>query len=106
MTERSRITPIVWLDLTAQGVWRRSRFIPLPRVAGDVLGYLDDHAGEIVPLSCLCTLGPYTPSAVYHGIGLLRKMIERDPKRPQYLLTHRGQGYVLVPYHDRVPRSV
>lgn len=105
MVKRSRITPIVWLDATAQGVWRRTRFIPLPRVACDVLRCLEDHAGQIVPLACLCALGPYTTSAVYHSIGLLRGVLERDPKRPQYLLTHRGQGYVLMPYHVRTTRS-
>ena len=73
----------------------------LPPVACQILCCLDDQAGLIAPLESLCQTGPYPVSAVYHAIRLLRAVIEPYPARPQYLLTHRGQGAVLTPYHYR-----
>jgi len=72
--------------------------IPLSTKEYEVLEYLVRHAGEVLPPEKIYSdvwkvkYGDVTAVAVY--VQRLRKKIERDPSKPEFIRTEFGQGYI------------
>ena len=67
---------------------------------GDLLEYLAARVGEAVPTEeLLINVWNYAPGvqsrAVYHTVARLRRRLEPDPSRPQFLISVRGVGFRL-----------
>lgn len=85
-------------DLERHQVTVRGQEIELTPTEFDLLIYLMEHAGKVLPHQAILknVWGPeYGCEAEYLRvyIGRLRQKIEIDPADPQYLLTERGIGY-------------
>lgn len=87
------------IDLERREVQRDGRFVALTPTEFRVLSSLVKHAGHVVPHDRLImqVWGPDYAGAdralkVY--VHQLRKKLERDPRRPQRILTRRGEGYL------------
>lgn len=90
------------IDFDRAVMVREGREIPLTAKECALLGALCRSAGRIVSIDALCTAAwgdnyfGYETSLLSH-IRRIREKIERDPSRPQTLLTVRGLGYKLLP---------
>lgn len=85
-------------DLERHQVTVRGRGIELTPTEFNLLVYLMEHAGKVLPHKAILknVWGPeYGREAEYLRvyIGRLRQKIEIDPADPHYLLTERGIGY-------------
>ena len=91
------------LDLHARHASLNGRYIPVTGVYFDFLSTLLRHAPKAVPHKTLVkeAQGYDTTTAEARDltrwrIHELRKVIEADPRQPQYILTVRGRGYRLA----------
>lgn len=91
------------LDLHARHAALNGKYIPLTGIYFDYLSTLLRHAPKAVPYKTLVKESQGYDMAVAEARDLarwriheLRKVIETDPKRPQYILTLRGTGYRLA----------
>ncbi len=85
-------------DLERHKVSVRGREVELTPTEFNLLVYLMEHAGKVLPHQTILknVWGPeYGREAEYLRvyIGRLRQKIEKDPSNPQYLFTERGIGY-------------
>ena len=85
-------------DLERHEVTVRGEIIELTPTEFNLLVYLMEHAGKVLPHQTILqhVWGPeYGPESEYLRvyIGRLRQKIETDPANPNYLLTERGVGY-------------
>jgi two-component system KDP operon response regulator KdpE len=85
-------------DLERHEVTMRGKLIELTPTEFNLLVYLMEHAGKVLPHQTILqhVWGPeYGPESEYLRvyIGRLRQKIEADPANPRYLLTERGVGY-------------
>jgi len=85
-------------DLERHEVTVRGELIELTPTEFNLLIYLMEHAGKVLPHQTILqhVWGPeYGPESEYLRvyIGRLRQKIETDPANPSYLLTERGVGY-------------
>jgi two-component system KDP operon response regulator KdpE len=85
-------------DLERHEVTVRGELIELTPTEFNLLVYLMEHAGKVLPHQTILqhVWGPeYGPESEYLRvyIGRLRQKIETDPTNPSYLLTERGVGY-------------
>lgn len=74
------------------------REVRLTPLESRLLNYLVQNANQICTVEALLqnVWGPgKTRSVVEKGINRLRAKIEKDPKRPRYVLSARGEGYLL-----------
>lgn len=74
------------------------RSISLTPLENRLLAYLSDRPNEVCDTEALLIhVWPpdKTPSVVEKGINRLRAKIEEDPKRPRFILSARGEGYIL-----------
>lgn len=74
------------------------RSVPLTPLENRLLAYLADYANEVCGTEALLAhVWPpdKTASVVEKGINRLRAKIEEDPKRPRFILSARGEGYIL-----------
>lgn len=88
------------VDLARRLVWVDDAEVHLTPIEYRLLTVLIRHAGQVVTQRQLLTevWGPgYGEEAQYVRVyvGQLRRKIEREPARPQYLLTEPGVGYRL-----------
>jgi two-component system, OmpR family, KDP operon response regulator KdpE len=86
------------IDLARRTVTRASQPIYLTPKEYDMLTYLAKNAGRVVTHRTLLTAvwgAEYTGSPQYLHVLInhLRRKIEPDPQRPQYILTEPGIGY-------------
>lgn len=95
-----------WVD-RARGLVHRGVVVAelTPRELG-LLAYLADHAPRLVgEAELLVEVWGYKPGVdsrtVVSTLYTLRRKIERDPRRPEHVLTVRGQGYRFVPAEVR-----
>jgi two-component system alkaline phosphatase synthesis response regulator PhoP len=78
--------------------FRGGREVTLTRKEFDLLVYLLEHRGEVVTRERLLEevwgyeRFPTTRTVDTHILRLRRKF-ERDPERPEFIVTHHGQGY-------------
>ncbi|HZD56223.1 MAG TPA: response regulator transcription factor [Anaerolineales bacterium] len=85
-------------DLERHKVMVRGQEIELTPTEFNLLVYLMEHAGKVLPHQTILknVWGPeYGREAEYLRvyIGRLRQKIEKDPSDPEYLFTERGIGY-------------
>lgn len=99
-------TPLVLgdfcLDLNARTITVRGTELHLTPKEFDLLAYLIQHAGKVLTHRTLLGAvwgGDYTEQTEYLRvfIGQLRKKIELDPAKPQYILTEPWVGYRFHP---------
>jgi DNA-binding response OmpR family regulator len=90
------------LDLHARHATLNGKYIPVTGIYFDYLGTLVRHAPKPVAYKTLVKESQGYDMAIAEARDLarwriheLRKIIEADPKRPQYILTVRGTGYRL-----------
>jgi DNA-binding response OmpR family regulator len=94
------------IDVLRRLIRRDGRAFPLPPREAVVMNCLLKNIGRIVRKEELCEAvwsGAATPAAelrlkIY--IANLRRKIERDPKRPCYIISQRGHGYGFIPQPD------
>ncbi len=85
-------------DLERHEVTVRDQVIELTPTEFNLLVYLMEHAGKVLPHQNILqhVWGPeYGPEHEYLRvyIGRLRQKIEQDPANPKHLITQRGVGY-------------
>jgi len=87
------------VDLARLGVYRKGQVIPMTPREGDILEYLMRHRDKVVTRDdLLVDVWHYkspnveTRTVDIHIVGLRRK-IEVDPAKPQFIQTVRGKGY-------------
>ncbi len=74
------------------------REVHLTALEGRLLAYLIEHKNEVCTVKALQenVWGPgKTRSVVEKAVNRLRLKIEHDPKRPRFILSARGEGYLL-----------
>lgn len=79
-------------------VQMEGRTIDLTRLESRLLTYLSERVNQVCTTQDLLqnVWGPEkTEAVVEKGINRLRKKIEKDPQRPRYILSARGEGYIL-----------
>lgn len=90
------------LDLAAHRILVRGSEIHLTPKEFELLAYLIQHAGKVLTHRTLLAAiwgGDYTEQTEYLRVfvGQLRKKIEADPAKPQYILTEPWVGYRFTP---------
>jgi hypothetical protein len=112
-TARENLPPeafhTLWIDETNKEVWVEGRKVELAPGEYDLLILLYHQANQ------LCTrqeisqklhqtdYGPVTEDAINTTVTRLRKKIEPDSRRPNYIITVRGEGYRLEIDHTPLP---
>lgn len=91
----------VRIDLDQRTVWRGTHAIYLPSRSWAILAYLLQHPNQVIPSDALLAVGwvgepGHTHADLYRHIHRIRQTLERDPRRPQRLITRREMGYELV----------
>jgi hypothetical protein len=79
-------------------VYLDDREVSLTALEGRLLAYLLAHPNEVCTAADLLEnvwSAGKTPSVVEKGVNRLRLKIEQDPKRPRFILSARGEGYML-----------
>jgi two-component system KDP operon response regulator KdpE len=89
------------VNLPARRVKRDGELVSLTKLEFDLLAALIHHAGKVVTHRQLLkeVWGPhavYEPHYVRVYMASLRKKLERNPARPELLLTEQGVGYRLA----------
>jgi two-component system KDP operon response regulator KdpE len=89
------------IDLRRHNVLIRQRQMHLTRTEFDLLVYMARNRGRILPHAMLKAAIWGDEAAVGHDslkqfIGALRKKIELDPRKPQWLISEHGVGYILL----------
>jgi two-component system KDP operon response regulator KdpE len=90
----------VRLDLAARRVFRHEEEVKLTKLEFDLLAVLVRNVGKVLTHRFLLK-EVWGPQAVHENhyvrvfMANLRKKLEDDPRRPQYLLTEQGVGYRL-----------
>jgi DNA-binding response OmpR family regulator len=97
------------IDFGTMQATRAGQEIRLSKREFDVLRYLAEHAGNVVPRDRLLTevwgaQAVETTRAVDFAVARLRRKIEPDPHSPRYLTTAHGDGYTLI-VEPIVPRT-
>jgi len=87
------------LDAGGQQLWRGDERIHLTDAEWSLLQILAAQPGLAISRQELGQRSRITGSdrAIDTQIARLRRKLEADPRRPRYLLTKRGEGYVLRP---------
>lgn len=100
MTQTISIRRGVRVDLDHEGVWQGRQFYPLPARTFRIMEYLIRHRDHVIPQSALLAVGwpdePRVGQDLYRHIHRIRELVEVNPNRPQYLLTRKDRGYVLM----------
>jgi two-component system, OmpR family, phosphate regulon response regulator OmpR len=87
------------LDASGQELWRGNERIHLTDAERSLLQILASQPGLAISRQELGQRSRISGSdrAIDTQIARLRRKLEPDPRRPRYLLTKRGEGYVLWP---------
>ncbi len=91
----------VRVDLAARRVFADDGEVKLTKLEFDLLQTLVQHAGKVLTHSFLlkAVWGPHAAQERHYVrvfMANLRKKLERNPARPEFLLTEQGVGYRLV----------
>jgi two-component system, OmpR family, KDP operon response regulator KdpE len=87
-------------DLAERRVFVNDEEVKLTKIEFDLLALLVQHAGKVLTHRFLLkeVWGPHTVDESHYVrvfMANLRKKLERNPSRPEYLLTEQGVGYRL-----------
>ena len=87
-------------DLAERRVFVNDEEVKLTKIEFDLLALLVQHAGKVLTHRFLLkeVWGPHTVEESHYVrvfMANLRKKLERNPSRPEYLLTEQGVGYRL-----------
>jgi two-component system response regulator ResD len=90
------------IDYAGREVWRAGKRIELTPMEFDLLAFFSRNPGRILEYDRLSdqVYGPGTLHSrhdLFVHVSRLRKKIESNPKRPAYLQTRWGIGYVFLP---------
>ena len=90
----------VRVDLNGGLIWRNGKSVNLSATEHRLLQYLFDHRSRSVDRQeLLSEVWGYSPRAVTRTVDVtisrLRRKLEPNPAKPQYLVTERWQGYRL-----------
>jgi two-component system KDP operon response regulator KdpE len=88
------------VDLAARHVYVAEKEIKLTKIEFDLLKVFVQHAGKVLTHRFLLkeVWGPHSQHETHYlrvFMSNLRKKLEKNPNRPQYLLTEQGVGYRL-----------
>ena len=94
----------LWVDNINKMAWVQGKRIDLTPQEFDILAYLYNHIGQLCERQAIVEQGlgepydPYDPeqSRLNSAMSRLRRKLEPDPQKPQYLTTVRGRGYMLT----------
>lgn len=90
----------IWIDAERRHVWVQGRAAVLTPREFQLLTYLVENAGRVVPYKEIqeAVWGNDATGqwVVRQFVSQLRKKIEEDPTNPRYIRTHRGIGYKLI----------
>jgi two-component system KDP operon response regulator KdpE len=91
----------VRVDLAARHVFADDREVKLTKLEFDLLQTLIQHAGKVLTHSFLlkAVWGPHAAQERHYVrvfMANLRKKLERNPARPEFLITEQGVGYRLA----------
>lgn len=91
----------VRVDLAARRVFADDREVKLTKLEFDLLQTLIQHAGKVLTHSFLlkAVWGPHAAQERHYVrvfMANLRKKLERNPARPEFLITEQGVGYRLA----------
>ncbi len=93
------VTSQIGVDFAKLGVWRGTRFIPLPARTFAILAYLARHPNVVIPTDQLLAVGwpdePRMPDDLTRHIHRIRQAIEIHPHHPKILVNRRRSGYCL-----------
>lgn len=89
------------VDLSTRSVWKQSQLLKLTATEYNLLALLIKNEGKVLTHQYLLRAiwGPgYINQSQYLRVFIaqIRKKIEEDPNRPEYLLTEAGVGYRFV----------
>lgn len=99
--------PDLQIDFGNRQIRRRDRVYPLTARECPVLQRLVQSAGNMISSQELCEIGwgarawPGKRNALKTYISQLRRKIERDARRPRYIISQRGMGYAFMPQRIR-----
>ncbi len=90
------------INLDEQMVFAYGEEVPLSPIEYNLLVFLAERAGRIIPSRVLFdaiwgTMADAGTQSVKWYIWSLRKKIEKDPQHPRFILTERGKGYRFSP---------
>ncbi len=91
------------IDIGNLEVHRNGKIMPLSSREAALVESLLECAGQVIPSRDLCarvwgpSAWPQKRNALKTYISHLRRKIERDPKRPSYIVSRRGIGYAFMP---------
>lgn len=93
------------VDLTTRSVWKQNQLIKLTATEYNLLTLLIRNEGKVLTHQYLLRAiwGPgYINQSQYLRVFIaqIRKKVEEDPNRPEYLLTEAGVGYRFVSNSD------
>jgi two-component system KDP operon response regulator KdpE len=99
----------VRVDLAARRVLADDREVKLTKLEFDLLQTLIQHAGKVLTHSFLlkAVWGPHAAQERHYVrvfMANLRKKLERNPARPEFLITEQGVGYRLAEPAAESPR--
>jgi Tol biopolymer transport system component/DNA-binding winged helix-turn-helix (wHTH) protein len=87
------------LDKDRFGLFRRSKRVVLPTKAFEVLCYLADRPGKVIPKQTLLTEvwgGQRADNTVEQAIRQIRRALGDEPTEARYIRTVSGEGYCFV----------
>lgn len=95
------------IDFLKREVLVRNRRISLSATEFNVLAYLVQNGGRVVPMAEILSAvwGPNCTEDVEYArlyIWYLRQKLEHDPRRPKRIITKRGVGYLFERRNGRV----
>lgn len=90
----------VQIDDDLEGVWYGMQFLTFPSRTYRILTYLMEHRDHVVAIPTLLRVGwPDEIRAaqdLYRHIHRIREIVETNPHHPQWLITRKDSGYILL----------
>ena len=93
---------VPFIDSATQSAYVSGKQVELTNAEFSVMRYLVEHRGQVVKREDLCRVvwGVEPGEKISTGLSVLlhklRRKLERDPHRPELILTKRGAGYFLA----------
>jgi DNA-binding response OmpR family regulator/signal transduction histidine kinase len=90
------------IDFTSKDVWVDDQYIDLTKTEYDLLEYMARHPRQLLTYEKFLSANPFllgenAKDSLFVYVSRLRKKIERDPKKPKWIVTRWGIGYLFMP---------